>query len=149
MTIFDIFTNDSFKYYFLFDTYFHVLYYSYILFNDLLFIRVYRTSMVSWPWRFSQCQSSTQEPTPVPPLTPRAKSHAPLTSTSWALSERPALSLTSHLSSWPHWVTFQSQQERKWCSLVSPRATPCHTSNGESTILSYYVLSLDFCVNAS
>lgn len=47
MTIFDIFTNDSFKYYFLFDTYFHVLYYSYILFYDLLFIRVYRTSMVS------------------------------------------------------------------------------------------------------
>lgn len=113
------------------------------------FMTFYRTSMVSWPWRFSQCQSSTREPTPVPPLTPRAKSHAPLTSTSWALSERPALSLTSHLSSWPHWVTFQSQQERKWCSLVLQRATPCHTSNGESTILSYYVLSLDFCVNAS
>lgn len=109
----------------------------------------YRISMDYWPWRYSLCRSSMLVPTHVLPLTLRVRSHAQVILTCWALSERPAQSWISPPSSWPLYKTSQSPPEMKWCSLVSLRATQCHTSNGNTcetkSVPSFYC---PFIVNA-
>lgn len=109
----------------------------------------YRISMDYWPWRYSLCRSSMLVPTHVLPPTLRVRSHAQVILTCWARSERPAQSWISHPSSWPLYKTSQSPPEMKWCSLVSLRATQCHTSNGNTcetkSVPSFYC---PFIVNA-
>lgn len=109
----------------------------------------YRISMDYWPWRYSLCRSSMLVPTHVLPPTPRVRSHAQVILTCWARSERPAQSWISPPSSWPLYKTSQSPPEMKWCSLVSLRATQCHTSNGNTcetkSVPSFYC---PFIVNA-
>lgn len=109
----------------------------------------YRISMDYWPWRYSPCRSSMLVPTHVLPPTPRVRSHAQVILTCWARSERPAQSWISPPSSWPLYKTSQSPPEMKWCSLVSLRATQCHTSNGNTcetkSVPSFYC---PFIVNA-
>lgn len=109
----------------------------------------YRISMDYWPWRYSPCRSSMLVPTHVLPPTLRVRSHAQVILTCWARSERPAQSWISPPSSWPLYKTSQSPPEMKWCSLVSLRATQCHTSNGNTcetkSVPSFYC---PFIVNA-
>lgn len=104
----------------------------------------YRISMDYWLWRYSLCRSSMLVPTHVLPPTLRVRAHAQVISMCWALSERPAQSWISHPNSWPLYKTSRSPPEMKWCSLVSLRATQCHTSNGNTcetkTVPSFIVL---------